>query len=57
MNHSLFTESTSLYLVASLSYARYLYDELAIWSINGFKKQIKKNTYSFCVVFPSFQTQ
>lgn len=52
MNHSLFTGNTSLYLVASLSCARYLYDELAIWSINGFKKQTKKTTYSFYLVFP-----
>lgn len=57
MNHSLFTGNTSLYLVASLSYARYLYDELAIWSINGFKKQAKKNTYSFVLFSPSFQTR
>lgn len=54
MNHSLFTGNTSFYLVAPLNYTRYLYNELAIWSINGFKKQTKKNTFSFCVVFLFF---
>lgn len=56
MNHSLFTANTSLSLVASLSCASYLCDELAIWWIYGFKKQTK-NTYSFCVVFPFLPNQ